>query len=151
LLAYSHEIQCCSSENLGHCWLTTMTLGTIVTFDTICYSFCIRVKKSTVPLSCGYQWSNLLMSPPMMWHEEHLLNFSVLQKEQLSNIVYLTGPQEWIFLPCKLSHKLGEEYCAHPCPATVAFVIVIINLHAALLLGKIQSHLRSCICCNKWL
>jgi hypothetical protein len=44
--------------------------------------------KSTVSFSHGYQWSNLLVSLPMLWCEEHTCNFSVLQKVHFSNLVF---------------------------------------------------------------
>jgi hypothetical protein len=45
--------------------------------------------KSTVPLTCGYQRSYLLTSPPMMWREEHLWHFNVLQGVHLFNLIPL--------------------------------------------------------------
>jgi hypothetical protein len=41
---------------------------------------------STLPLGRGYHRSNLLTSPPVLWREDHLWNFSVLY---LSNLVLL--------------------------------------------------------------
>jgi hypothetical protein len=46
---------------------TVMTLDTIAAFDTLLVA--------------------LLASLPMMWYEEHLWNFSVLQRVHLSNLV----------------------------------------------------------------
>jgi hypothetical protein len=36
----------------------------------------------------GIPLVSMLMSMPMMWCEEHLWNFSVLQRVHLSNLVY---------------------------------------------------------------
>jgi hypothetical protein len=56
----------------GH-FIVTMTLDTIVVFDsTVAF---------VIPLIA------LLTSMPVMWHEEHLWNFSVLQGVHLSSLV----------------------------------------------------------------
>jgi hypothetical protein len=94
----------CNSGNLGHCWNTllqqweprsmlehvacccesSMTSVPIVAavilvlFWPLLF-FSSLWCESTVSLS-GYQQSNLLTLPPVMWREERLWNFSVLQE-----------------------------------------------------------------------
>jgi hypothetical protein len=50
-----------------------MTLDTIVTFDTI--------------IAFGIPLVALLTSLPMIWHEEHLMNYGVLYRVHLFNLV----------------------------------------------------------------
>jgi hypothetical protein len=47
----------------------------------------VRVIKSTVPLHYSYKRNNLLTSSPVIWREEHLWNFSVLQRVDVSNFL----------------------------------------------------------------
>jgi hypothetical protein len=54
--------------------IATMTQDTVVAFDKSVAFF--------IPMV------TLLMSMPMMWHEEHLWNVSVLQREHLSNVCF---------------------------------------------------------------
>jgi hypothetical protein len=110
---------CCNNGNQDNCWntlaqqlelrlllghivttmgtkITTMTSDHIIATVTLDTSFAFVIpfeferSKSTVPLSCGYQWSTL-PSSPMLWCE-HLWNFSVLQRVHLSNLVHVTLP-----------------------------------------------------------
>jgi hypothetical protein len=58
-----------------------------------CLCYTLRVRSDLSPqfaLSRGYQRSELLTSPPVFWHEEHLWNFGVLQRVHLSNLVRLS-------------------------------------------------------------
>jgi hypothetical protein len=57
-------------------------ISATITFDTVVAFFSIVA--FVIPLV------TLLLSMPMMWHEEHLWNVSVLQRVQLSNLVFLT-------------------------------------------------------------
>jgi hypothetical protein len=112
------ETHFCNNGNRCLCWLTTMisdhvietmALDTIVVFDTI---VAFRVM-STVALSCFYQLGSPLASLPMMWREEHLWNFSVLQR--VVRLSSLTRPETVI---------QGEEPSVPPSkPTTASFPV----------------------------
>jgi hypothetical protein len=83
----------CNNMTGAYFWLITMisdhtiapmTLDIIVAFVV---AFEQEWCKSIVPLRSGCQRSNLLTSPSMIWREEHLWTFSVLQRVHLSNLV----------------------------------------------------------------
>jgi hypothetical protein len=65
----------------------------------ICCSFWVRVMEVHSSFELWSSTSNLLMSQPMMWGEQHLENFSVLQRVHLSKLVplFLNEVEKQIF------------------------------------------------------
>jgi hypothetical protein len=51
----------------------------------------------------------LLITPPVMWHEEFLKNFSVLQTEQVSNLVLIQAVIKYITVCFRLLRKKSIE------------------------------------------
>jgi hypothetical protein len=80
-----------NNGNRGHCWNTLKQQwepGHCWGNNDVGYHVEWEWSESTVPLSHGYELNNLLTSP-MLWLEECLWNFSVLQRVNLSNLVFV--------------------------------------------------------------
>jgi hypothetical protein len=72
---------------LSHKWLWILLLPSIN--GSVFIPFKQEWYKSTIPLSRSYERSNLLTSPPVIWREKHLWNYSVLQRVHLYTLVHL--------------------------------------------------------------
>jgi hypothetical protein len=106
---------CCDYGKTYHCWLitvasdhiiATMTLNNIIAFVV---PFKYEWSKSTFPLSLHQR---LLTSSPVMWLEEHLWNFSVLQRVHICSLVILSSR-------LRLSLQIQSGRCVeekHFCP-----------------------------------